>query len=312
MKMRIVVMILFFMFFNIKNVFCEGVNFEFGSYKLTPDSSATLDVVGKKILEKMKDNPSMKIKIIGHTDNIGKYEANIKLSKKRAESVRNYLIKKFKIPEERFIIDGFGPLKPVTDNKTAEGRALNRRVEVEFAGEVIVLRAAEPTSKPTSIQTPEPTPMPTAMPEKKGRIGFTAEIGFGIPWGGDIQNVNFGQAGKIGILYAFSSGFVLHTGAEIYRFFKEFEILGDIGKYEIGINYEYMIPNSFIVPYLGVAGFMSDVSWRTYKTGISGLGGVKFFIWNNFAPIISFDYVIINGAGNSFNINLGIEAFVYR
>jgi outer membrane protein OmpA-like peptidoglycan-associated protein len=64
----------------------------------------------------------------GHTDSTGKYESNIKLSERRAEAVRTYLVKKGVQPD-RLEAKGFGPDRPVADNKTAAGREANRRVE---------------------------------------------------------------------------------------------------------------------------------------------------------------------------------------
>jgi outer membrane protein OmpA-like peptidoglycan-associated protein len=69
-----------------------------------------------------------KISIEGHTDAQGGHEKNMKLSQDRAESVRAYLISKAVAPE-RLEAHGFGPDRPVSDNKTAKGREANRRVE---------------------------------------------------------------------------------------------------------------------------------------------------------------------------------------
>ncbi|BCR05881.1 membrane protein [Desulfuromonas versatilis] len=68
--------------------------------------------------------------IAGHTDNVGSADYNAELSLRRAESVRRYLIEKFGIPAERLVARGYGLTKPVADNRSAEGRQKNRRVEV--------------------------------------------------------------------------------------------------------------------------------------------------------------------------------------
>lgn len=106
--------------FAAKNIF-----FETGKDLLKKESYDDLDnVVGI-----MKKYDFVKLAIEGHTDNVGVPEANVALSNKRAAAVVDYLIKKGVAPD-RMLAAGFGPSKPVGDNKTAAGRALNRRVEI--------------------------------------------------------------------------------------------------------------------------------------------------------------------------------------
>ena len=69
-----------------------------------------------------------KLNIDGHTDNVGSPEKNITLSQSRAEIVKNYLTTK-SVDGSKLTTTGFGQTKPIADNKTAEGRAKNRRVE---------------------------------------------------------------------------------------------------------------------------------------------------------------------------------------
>ena len=105
------------------------MKFKSGSDRLTSSSFAILnDVV--KILE---DNAIYNLKINGHTDSSGDDAKNLKLSKQRAKAVEAYLVKKG-IDDKRLASDGFGETISVADNKTSNGRALNRRVElkVEF------------------------------------------------------------------------------------------------------------------------------------------------------------------------------------
>ncbi len=104
----------------------EGVNFDTGKATLTPDSQATLD----KVVEGLKKFPEVEARVVGHTDDVGDAGANLKLSKDRAKSVREYLIAAGIAPE-RLTSEGFGEEKPVADNTTPEGRAKNRRVELE-------------------------------------------------------------------------------------------------------------------------------------------------------------------------------------
>jgi outer membrane protein OmpA-like peptidoglycan-associated protein len=73
-------------------------------------------------------NPDVNIEISGHTDNVGSQKLNQSLSLRRAQSVKNWLVKKG-IASQRMRTVGKGPAEPVADNTTAEGRAENRRIE---------------------------------------------------------------------------------------------------------------------------------------------------------------------------------------
>ncbi len=96
-------------------------------------NKATLKPAGKKMVDEavtvMKDKPSMKVSVEGHTDSIGSDAYNQKLSLRRAETVRDYLVSQG-IDAARITVKGWGKTKPIADNKTAEGRAENRRVEI--------------------------------------------------------------------------------------------------------------------------------------------------------------------------------------
>lgn len=108
----------------------NGIQFETGKAKIKGKASfAILDDVVKV----MQENPAYKLNIGGHTDNVGKPDKNMQLSKERAASVRDYLISKG-VEESRLASAGYGDTQPVADNKTAKGRAENRRVAfvVEF------------------------------------------------------------------------------------------------------------------------------------------------------------------------------------
>lgn len=103
----------------------KGINFKSGSTVLTKPSYKTLDDI-VKLLTKFSD---VSLEIQGHTDNVGDDEYNENLSQGRAQSAVDYLIRKG-IPVERLRAVGFGPRKPIADNKTKKGRAKNRRVEL--------------------------------------------------------------------------------------------------------------------------------------------------------------------------------------
>lgn len=83
----------------------------------------------KKVADFLKENPGSTVSIEGHTDNVGGESMNMKLSQRRADSVRSYLIKKFGVAADHVTAKGFGETKPRATNKTAQGRHENRRVE---------------------------------------------------------------------------------------------------------------------------------------------------------------------------------------
>jgi len=101
-----------------------GVNYDFNSTKLAPESYPILFHAVQVLLQ----NPSMRVEIQGHTDNIGSDKYNKKISEDRANTVKNYLVSKGVDPN-RLEVVGYGESNPLADNKTAEGRALNRRIE---------------------------------------------------------------------------------------------------------------------------------------------------------------------------------------
>ena len=81
-----------------------------------------------EVAQALTDNPAIKVEIQGHTDSQGSARSNLRLSQKRAESVRAYLIKR-SIASGRMVARGYGKEVPIADNRTAEGRSQNRRVE---------------------------------------------------------------------------------------------------------------------------------------------------------------------------------------
>ncbi len=104
----------------LKNIF-----FDSNKSELKTESQSELD----KLVQLLNENPGLKIEISGHTDNVGKPSDNLTLSNNRAKSVIDYLISK-NIPPQRLTAKGYGETRPVADNKTDEGRAMNRRTEM--------------------------------------------------------------------------------------------------------------------------------------------------------------------------------------
>jgi len=107
------------------NKAAQNVFFATGSSKLLAKSFPKLN----DVVTILKENPSYKVNIDGHTDNTGKADKNQTLSNARAASVKTYLVSKG-VDESRLTSMGYGQDKPVADNKTATGRARNRRVEM--------------------------------------------------------------------------------------------------------------------------------------------------------------------------------------
>jgi|688.fasta_scaffold07545_12 outer membrane protein OmpA-like peptidoglycan-associated protein len=102
-----------------------GIQFDVNSDKIKLESYATI----KEIAQVLKDNPTVKIKIIGHTDSDGDDNSNLDLSKRRAISVKTELTKSFSIDSSRMETDGKGESQPVSTNDTGLNKAKNRRVE---------------------------------------------------------------------------------------------------------------------------------------------------------------------------------------
>ena len=104
-----------------------NVLFEVGKSNLLPGAMSGLN----EVVDIMKKNPRTRWVVAGHTDNTGSYELNKRLSFQRANSVADYLVQNG-ISRSRLEIVGFGPDQPVADNSTASGRAMNRRVTINF------------------------------------------------------------------------------------------------------------------------------------------------------------------------------------
>jgi OmpA-OmpF porin, OOP family len=102
-----------------------GILFDFQSAVIKPESYAVV----KEIATVLKENGSIKVKVLGHTSSDGDDNANMELSKKRAAAVKELLTTEFGIDASRIETEGMGETQPVADNKTKEGKMLNRRVE---------------------------------------------------------------------------------------------------------------------------------------------------------------------------------------
>jgi len=104
----------------------DDVLFDFDKSNVKPEAAAILD----RLVAFMNENKDKKASLSGHTDSIGTEAYNQALSERRVNSVKDYVVKKG-VDSSRVSGQGFGESKPIADNKTKEGRAKNRRVEIK-------------------------------------------------------------------------------------------------------------------------------------------------------------------------------------
>jgi OOP family OmpA-OmpF porin len=105
----------------------NDIMFAFDSDQLRPNASNIL----AECAELIKREHAKHVRVIGHSDSVGRVDYNLELSKRRALTVKSRLVKKGGIANNKDLLAiGLGPKKPVASNDTAEGRAKNRRVEV--------------------------------------------------------------------------------------------------------------------------------------------------------------------------------------
>ncbi len=103
-----------------------GIYFDTGKAELKSESKVALE----EIVKLLKDDAGLKVNVVGHTDDVGGVDSNMKLSQARAESVVKALVSEYQVDAKRLKPYGVGSLAPVAANKTEEGRAKNRRVEL--------------------------------------------------------------------------------------------------------------------------------------------------------------------------------------
>jgi outer membrane protein OmpA-like peptidoglycan-associated protein len=108
-------------------VVLKGVNFAFNSSELTPKSKEILN----QWVARIKGDQTIRVEVAGHTDSVGSDAYNQKLSERRAKAVVDYFVSQG-VPADRLKAVGYGKTKPVASNKTEEGRAQNRRVELQI------------------------------------------------------------------------------------------------------------------------------------------------------------------------------------
>lgn len=110
----------------------RGIYFDFNKASIKPESFSVLDEAAKIL----KENPSIRVEIQGHTDSVGSDSYNQTLSEARAGSVVSYFVMNHRIDPRRLVSRGYGESMPIAPNTTESGRALNRRVEFVILGEM--------------------------------------------------------------------------------------------------------------------------------------------------------------------------------
>lgn len=126
----------------------QGIQFETGKAVIKKSSNAIL----KQIAQVFIENPTYQVEIQGHTDNVGNEDLNLQLSEKRANAVRDFLIKEGVEPN-RMTAVGYGDTRPVASNKTAKGRAQNRRVEFVVSFEQVTYETVDMYGNPIQKNT---------------------------------------------------------------------------------------------------------------------------------------------------------------
>ena len=109
-----------------------SISFRTAEYKLDENSKYIID---SEFVDIAKAFTNSRIRIEGNTDNTGSYDGNKRLSLKRAQSVKDYLVSTYGMPANRFIVVGNGPDKPIAGNDTNSGKAKNRRTDFELVPE---------------------------------------------------------------------------------------------------------------------------------------------------------------------------------
>lgn len=141
-----------------------GIQFDVNSDKLKPESYATL----KEISDILKESPTLRVRVVGHTDSDGDAAANLDLSRRRSTSVKTELVSKFGIDAARLETDGKGAAEPVASNTSGVNKAKNRRVEfVNIKG----------GAAPAGPKSPAAAAPGTFIDSRDGRSYKTATIG---------------------------------------------------------------------------------------------------------------------------------------
>ncbi|HEY0161681.1 MAG TPA: OmpA family protein [Edaphobacter sp.] len=137
----------------------SDVLFDTGKYTLKPDTKISL----AKVSGILQAYPGLKLQVEGYTDSVGSAEFNQKLSENRAGAVRDFLVTQG-VQTDNIVATGYGMTKPVADNSTAQGRALNRRVQLVVSGDAIGVQQQSPDADTTPAPAPPAPATGTSNP----------------------------------------------------------------------------------------------------------------------------------------------------
>jgi OOP family OmpA-OmpF porin len=108
------------------HIVVNGILFDTGKAEVKPESAPALE----QVVKMLKDDPKVKVYVVGHTDNVGALASNLDLSKRRAAAIVQMLTAKYAVAADRLQAYGDGPYAPIASNDSEDGRASNRRVEL--------------------------------------------------------------------------------------------------------------------------------------------------------------------------------------
>jgi len=173
-----------------KNIVLNNIFFDFDKASLRPDSKPELE----RVVTVLKDNPSMKIEISGHTDNKGSATYNLKLSESRSKSVVDYLVSRG-IELNRLTFKGYGFLKPIASNDSEEGRQQNRRTEFKVTEIDAKAVATSISQSETNTDQTETEINNTSTTQETATTSTTAEKTSGLP--PELKSADKNNDGKI-------------------------------------------------------------------------------------------------------------------
>jgi OmpA-OmpF porin, OOP family len=151
------------------------IAFDIGSTRIPPEYYSEIAIVGNF----MKQFPTTTIVVEGHTDNVGNFEANKRISRQRAEAVVDYLAQTFGIERSRLSAVGYGSTRPIADNKTIEGKEKNRRIEAVVdcpIGVKALMSSILPQRLCESLQIEFDTGKADIKPEYQGEIAKISDF----------------------------------------------------------------------------------------------------------------------------------------
>jgi outer membrane protein OmpA-like peptidoglycan-associated protein len=305
-------------------MFSSQLLFEFGKADLTDEAKTNLNKVSK-ILEQYS---SVLVEIEGHADNVGSSELNQELSENRARNVANYLIE-LGIDEKNLRSVGYGKERPIADNRTEEGRAKNRRVELVVKREVLIVRKQEPPP-PEPIPEPVPEPEPAPAPEPKKKLHLAIRISpclYSFSLGDDRdENIDLGWGFGVGGVARFKfSDFTetpiakfLTLSAEASFYWRKLAVENYMGEEswpsELALSLPAMIQLTPVetVPFYLAAGFQLDIpilpEWKSESGKVTSSRDYSDRAWLDFGVALGLGYRIVEKIEADLRFVIGLSS----